>query len=76
MTDSQHLYRDRAAPPTSGAVHEPMPEGTEADGGWHGRRKTRSRRLASAAMATMVGLVAARRRGATSGGLRLPGRAR
>jgi NAD(P)-dependent dehydrogenase (short-subunit alcohol dehydrogenase family) len=63
MVDKAHLYLDRPAPPTPGSVHQSMVDGTEVDGGWHGRRKTRSRRLASAGMAAMVGLVSLRARG-------------
>ena len=63
MTDKQLLYRERPAPPTSGALLEPMAVGAESDGGWRGRPKTRNRRLASAGVAAMVGLVSLRGRG-------------
>ena len=62
MTDRQHLYRTRPAPPTSGAVFEPMTAGTESEGGWNGRRKTRNRRLAGAGVATLLGLASLRGR--------------
>lgn len=62
MTDKQHLYQDRPAPPTPGAIYEPMDDGSEVEGGWQGRRKTRARRLASAAMVTMAGLASLRGR--------------
>ncbi len=62
MTDKQHLYQDRAAPPTPGAVYEPMVEGSEVEGGWNGRRKTRARRLASVGMVTVAGLASLRGR--------------
>jgi NAD(P)-dependent dehydrogenase (short-subunit alcohol dehydrogenase family) len=52
MTDRQHLYQDRPAPVTTGNLYEPLPEGTSIDGGWHGRRKTAVRRLATAALLT------------------------
>ncbi len=63
LADKQALPRGSEAPPTPGAAHEPMGEGTEAEGGWHGRRKTRTRRLASVGVATALGLALARRRG-------------
>ena len=62
MTDKQHLYQDRPAPPTPGAVHQPLGDGYEVDGGWHGRRKTRTRRLAGAGLATVAGVALLRRR--------------
>lgn len=66
LADKQALPRRSEAPPTPGAVHEPMVEGTEPEGGWHGKRKTRTRRLASAGVAGMLGLALARRRGGES----------
>ena len=66
LADKQALPRGKKALPTPGAVHEPMAEGTEAEGGWHGRRKTRTRRLASAGVAGAVGVMLSRRRGGAS----------
>ncbi len=63
MVDKGHLYLDKPAPPTPGAVHESMVDGTAVDGGWHGRRKTRNRRLASGSVAATVALVSLRARG-------------
>jgi short-subunit dehydrogenase len=65
MTDRQHLYRDRPEPPTPGNVHEPLGDDDGVHGGWHGRRRTAARRLATVGLAA-AGLVAVgrdRRRG-------------
>ena len=50
MVDRTHFYRDRTAAPTPGNVFEPGPYGS-ADGGWGGKRRTRIRRAAAAALA-------------------------
>jgi hypothetical protein len=61
--DKEHLYLDREQPSTSGNVFEPVAYGTEAEGGWNGRRKTAVRRtatLAALAAGTALGLAASR----------------
>lgn len=63
MTDRQQLYQDRAAPPTAGNLHEPLGENDGVDGGWHGRRRTAVRRVASVGVAAAV--LALRRRDAS-----------
>ena len=51
MVDRQHLYRDRAVPPTPGNLFEPMPEGAGVSGGWQ-RAPTGLRRIATVGLAT------------------------
>ena len=50
MVDRTHFYRDRSAAPTPGNLFEPGAYGS-TDGGWGGKRKTRIRRGATAALA-------------------------
>lgn len=50
MTDHQHLDKKREQPPHTGTLFAP-PGGEEpVHGGWHGRRKTAVRRLATVAL--------------------------
>lgn len=50
--DKTHFF-DEAAPADQGNLYEPVSEGRETTGGWHGRRKTNLRRVA------LIGTVAA-----------------
>ena len=55
MVDRTHLRRERTAPPTPGNLFEPGEYGS-TDGGWGGKRKTRMRHAAAAALAVGGGL--------------------
>ncbi len=55
-----HLHRERPAPPTKGNLYEPVTDDGAVHGGWHGRERTRVRRLATAGVA-LAGLAVARR---------------
>jgi hypothetical protein len=55
-----HLYKTTPAPATQGNLYEPAPGSGSVSGGWHGKRKTTVRRVASAAMLG-GGVLAARR---------------
>ncbi|MFH5824490.1 hypothetical protein [Georgenia sp. AZ-5] len=49
MVDKTHLSRHRPAPPSSGNLHHASTERRhqEVSGGWHGRRRTARRRVAT-----------------------------
>jgi NAD(P)-dependent dehydrogenase (short-subunit alcohol dehydrogenase family) len=57
---NMHLYKNKPAPATQGNLYEPAPGSGSVSGGWHGKRKTTVRRVASAAMLG-GGVLAARR---------------
>jgi NAD(P)-dependent dehydrogenase (short-subunit alcohol dehydrogenase family) len=61
--DKMHLYRTKPAPVTSGNLFQPAPGIGSVSGGWHGRRQTALRRVASTAALLAGGMVAARRWG-------------
>jgi hypothetical protein len=63
QVDKMHLYRTRPAPATSGNLFQPAPGTGSVSGGWHGRRQTALRRVASTAALLAGGTVAARRWG-------------
>jgi NAD(P)-dependent dehydrogenase (short-subunit alcohol dehydrogenase family) len=63
QVDKMHLYRTRPAPATSGNLFQPAPGTGSVSGGWHGRRQTALRRVASTAALLAGGAVAARRWG-------------
>ena len=50
LVERTHFYPDRTAAPTPGNLFEPGAYGS-TDGGWGGKRKTRIRRGATAAVA-------------------------
>ncbi|MEU8377686.1 SDR family oxidoreductase [Streptosporangium sp. NPDC048865] len=55
QVDRTHLSRKKGAPPSSGNLYEPAPGRGSRDGGWHGRRRTAMRRIATtAALAGVV----------------------
>jgi hypothetical protein len=49
QVDRTHLSRAEPAPATEGNLHVPAPGTGAAHGGWHGRRRTTLRRVATAA---------------------------
>jgi len=49
QVDRTHLSRKKPADATSGNLYEPTPGLGSVHGGWHGRRRTATRRLATAA---------------------------
>jgi NAD(P)-dependent dehydrogenase (short-subunit alcohol dehydrogenase family) len=49
QVDRTHLSREEPAPATEGNLHVPAPGTGAAHGGWHGRRRTTLRRVATAA---------------------------
>ncbi|NEE02375.1 SDR family oxidoreductase [Phytoactinopolyspora halotolerans] len=51
MVDRAHLSRENPAGETSGNLYDAEPGDGHAEGGWHGRRRTAVRRLATAAAA-------------------------
>ena len=61
QTDRTHLSRRETGPDTPGNLHEPAPGEGAVHGGWHGRRRTAVRRLATAALLTGTALGVGRR---------------
>jgi NAD(P)-dependent dehydrogenase (short-subunit alcohol dehydrogenase family) len=67
QADTLHLSRTEDAPPTTGNLYEPSDVADAAvAGGWHGAGRSRGRVLASMAFLAAVGLLLARRSGATA----------
>ncbi len=65
VTERRHLAQDEPAPSTTGALFTPVAEGTDATGGWHGRRAQNMRRAATVLVGAGAGLAwVTRRRGA------------
>jgi short-subunit dehydrogenase len=64
QVDRTHLSRKQPADPTHGNLHEPAPGPGDVHGGWHGRRRTTVRRVASGMLmlAGAVLVVAGRKR--------------
>ncbi|WP_461174717.1 SDR family oxidoreductase [Arthrobacter sp. Z1-9] len=58
QVDKTHLYRTKPAGSTRGNLFEPAPGTGSASGGWHGKRKTATRRALSAGL--LLGVVARR----------------
>lgn len=56
-----HLYRSRPTPATHGNLSEPAPGTGSVSDGWHGRRQTALRRLASTAALVTRGVAVTRR---------------
>jgi NAD(P)-dependent dehydrogenase (short-subunit alcohol dehydrogenase family) len=52
QVDRTHLSRREPGPATHGNLHVPAPGEGSVHGGWHGRRRTAVRRLATAALLT------------------------
>ncbi len=63
QVDKMHLYRTKPAPATSGNLFQPAPGTGSVSGGWHGRRKTAVRRVASTAALLAGGALVAQRWG-------------
>jgi short-subunit dehydrogenase len=63
QVDKMHLYRTKPAPATSGNLFQPAPGTGSVSGGWHGRRQTALRRVASTAALLAGGAAVARRWG-------------
>jgi NAD(P)-dependent dehydrogenase (short-subunit alcohol dehydrogenase family) len=60
--DRAHLSRKEQAPPSPGNLYTPAPDTGSVDGGWHGRRRTAVRRLATAAALAALAVAGLRRR--------------
>jgi short-subunit dehydrogenase len=63
QVDKMHLYRTKPAPATSGNLFQLAPGTGSVSGGWHGRRQTALRRVASTAALLAGGAAVARRWG-------------
>lgn len=63
QADRTHLSRHEPGPETGGNLFAPLPGEGAVHGGWHGRRRTAVRRLATAALLTGAVLGAGRRFG-------------
>jgi len=63
QVDKTHLYRTKPAPATHGNLFDPAPGTGAVSGGWHGRRRTALRRVASTAALLAGGAAMARRWG-------------
>lgn len=62
LADSQHFFTEHDTSATAGILYEPSTANDGIDGGWHGRRKTRVRRLVTAGALAGGLLYAVRRR--------------
>jgi NAD(P)-dependent dehydrogenase (short-subunit alcohol dehydrogenase family) len=54
MVDRLHFYQDKAAEPNPGNLWEPMPQHTEARGGWQSGSAERMRSVATGGMAALI----------------------
>ncbi len=61
MTKHQHLDPRRPEPPNPGNLYEPLSDHDGVHGGWHGRRRTAVRRLATVGLAAAGVAFTARR---------------
>lgn len=61
QVDRSHLSRHESEAANSGNLYEPSPEDGSVHGGWHGRRRTAVRRLATLGLVGGAAVVLARR---------------
>ncbi|MDB5083005.1 MAG: hypothetical protein JWP00_4929 [Chloroflexi bacterium] len=61
VTDSQHLYKNKPAPETSGNLFTPVMEGTSADGGWGGKPRSKVRMVVGGLAAAIPAVLLLRR---------------